>query len=404
MSDKNKAAGGGAKTFAFEIQRTTLMALAGRAVATARRNKMSTTHTGSALLEVRDDATVRVSATDLDTTIVGTASATVSATGAALVPVAMLFDAAKVLPGDVVSVEGREHEITLRCGRVEMAVVCSENDGYPRLPVAPMTMNEVDGVAIGALLKAVLFSASHVEGRPNLCGVYLQPLGAPGDVLNLRGVTTDGHRLSQHTAHAGAGIHAAFGDMPGVILPLAGANDLVRLIGEMPVTGMALADNNIVFRSQDGAVTLFVRQIDAHFPDYQQVVPKGAPNHVVTMERDRMRDALGRMRVAADGRTNGIKLTFGTDLAGGLMAMELRSPDKGRAYDELPCDWRGDDFVIMVNLPYLREAVDSLHSDKVTLRLNEPLSPLVVVGHDNDPLADPAVAPNDLRIIMPMRI
>lgn len=387
----------------FKISRPLFIAAVGRALGIARRAKKTMpVINDTILLTARADGVVVVSATDLDITITSEVGAQVEAPGRALPNASALFEALRLLNGDFVRVHwsaeigGQSTMLTLRDAGADLDVVCQSADGYPTLPdESAVRFVEADGGALASALRAVQFSTSSDESRPNLCGVFLT--GADGA---LAAVSTDGHRLSREVAELSK---AAIDELSGLLMPTAGVVELVRAQGEVGITSVGRLDNNLVFRSDTDAasVVLFVRLVDSNFPDYRLVLPKPHPDtRVATMDRARLTQALARMKIAAHGDKLGVVLEFGP----GQLTMRAENVDRGRAVDVVPCDWTADPMKVSVNSRYLSEAVGSLAGDKITFRINEALSPVQLhSGEATDTYGKRLPPPESLRIIMPMR-
>lgn len=389
----------------FSVNRAVFMAAIGRALGIARRGKKTMPIIDdTVLLDVRADGSVSVSSTDLDITITSTVNALVHHPGRMVPTASTLYEALRSLTGETVVVAQQESggTMTLREGGADFDLVCAAGDGYPSLPVeAAASFVTVEGAVLSGALRTVLFSASHDESRPNICGLYLSsPPDADGKLVV---VTTDGHRLSREQVEIGK--EASF-LLDGVLLPTAGATELARIDGELGITQVGRLDNNLVLRAQaDGStVVLFVRLIDANFPDYRQVVPKpGYNTKIVTLNKARLVQAFKRMKIAAASqKTLSIRLRFD----GGQLEVRAENPDRGKARDAFKCDWPHDPFEVGVSADYVREAVESIAGDTVQLRFTEPLAPLVVHGEvEIDPFtpADTKQPPS-IRVVMPMRI
>lgn len=388
----------------FNINRPLFLATIGRAMSVSRRaSKTVSAITDSVLLEAREDGTVVVSATDLDITVTSTTGAKVETTGRCLPSASALYEALRSLDGDFVRVRwshgpgDAQAMMTLREGGADLDVVCRPASDYPTLPsVLAVRFTKADGAPLAHAMRSVLFSASTDESRPNLCGVFLARLDGALTV-----VTTDGHRLSREVAEVDG---AVLDVLDGVLVPTAGVAEVARIETEVGITHIGRLDNNMVFRSDtDGAdVVLFVRLIDSNFPDYRQVVPKPHPDtRVTTLNKARLAQALGRMKLGASGANSGVVIEF----APGKASLLSENADRGRALDVVPCDWIAEPMKIGVSVRYLNEAVASLASDRLTIRLNEPLSPILLhAGEGTDDTGARRPVPEAIRIIMPMRI
>lgn len=340
------------------------------------------------LIEAGEDG-LRVAATDLDVTFDGVVEARVVEPGRTTVDGKRLFDVVRSLPGLEVDIEvGEDEKVVLRCKNTEFMLLGSPADDYPGLPDAKgADMVPVDAEALKELIDRTRFSVSTDESRPNLNGVFFRCMGEG----RIRMVSTDGHRLSQGERDARTD-EAPIPEREGVIIPRKGVEELKKLLDEAAgksAVAFGFLDNNLVV-SADGVV-LFIRLIDAAFPDYRQVIPKSSERRVV-LDRMPFLNSLKRIGLLASERTHGVRI----ELRPGRMTLLSDNPDLGKAREEMPVEgYEGSELIIAFNARYVRDILSTLSAPKVEMALNEALSPGLFREHQND---------DYLFVVMPMRI
>jgi len=340
----------------------------------------------NALLEARTDGSLRVAATDLDVTFDGVMPARVERPGRITVDGKRLFEIARNLPGEEVSITvDDDQRVLLRCRTSEFVLNGLSADGFPVLPSARgIELMAVDGGALRELIERTQFSVSTEESRPNLNGVFFQCLGES----KIRMVSTDGHRLSlgeRDVSRAGA-----IPGRDGVIIPRKGIQEVKRLLDEVGhEVDFGFLENNLVLRAAD--LHLFVRLIDAAFPDYTLVIPRSTERKVI-LERMPFLSAIKRISILASERTHGMRL----ELTRSKLTLVSDNPDLGKAKEEIEIDgYDGSDLTIAFNSKYVMEILSVLTGEKVALLLNEALSPGLIREHQNDAY---------LFVVMPMRL
>ncbi len=348
--------------------------------------KASLSVLSNVLLEASEDGRLRVAATDLDVTFDGALNSRVTEAGRITVDGKRLFEVVRSLPGEEVDVAvGEADRLTLRCKNTEFVLLGASADSFPQLPTARgVELTPVDGSVLRELFERTMFSVSTDESRPNLNGVYFRCLADD----RVRMVSTDGHRLSQGERACGRG--APLPERDGVIIPRKGVAEIKRLLDEVGAeVAFGFLENNLVLEAGD--LTLFVRLIDANFPDYRQVIPKSSERHVV-LDRVPLLNSLKRIEILASERTHGVRI----ELKGSAMTLSSNNPDLGSAKEEVAVEgYDGGDLVIAFNAKYMREILGILSADKVELALNEALSPGLIREYEND---------GYLFVVMPMRI
>ena len=337
------------------------------------------------LLEVSDDGKLRVAATDLDVTYDGYLSCRSLESGRITVDGKRLYEVVRQLPGEEVDVSvNADERITLTCKNAEFQLLGTSADNYPPLPDAHgVKLFPVDGVSFRELIERTMLSISTDESRPNLNGVYFRCL----ENNQVRMVSTDGHRLSQGERSIERDVDIPEHD--GVIIPRKGVSEIKRLLDESGrEVSFGFLDNNLVVAAAN--FSLFIRLIDAAFPDYRQVVPKSSERTVV-LDRVPFLASLKRIGLLASERTHGVQI----ELKSGLMTLISDNPDLGKAREEIEVDYDGGDLIIAFNAKYVQDILSILSAAKIEMSLNEALSPGLFREHEND---------DYLFVVMPMRI
>lgn len=341
---------------------------------------------------VAADGRLTVEVTDLDVTLRLDVPCAGAEDGAACVDAKTLAAVVGKLPAGPLTLsmgaEGTHLAVEAESG-ARVDVVATDGAAFPELPEMPDGPGlDVDGGRLSALLGSVRHAVSSDQSRPNLCGVFFRVASGV-----LRAVATDGHRLSQAEVPAPEGAD----DWDGIIIPSSGMDRLV----EHAHGGLTLrrADNALAVSIPGGS--LHLRLLDAAFPDYRQVIPKGGA--AVDVDVAEFRAGLGVAATLASERTHGVRIDFGAD---GRAALSSDNPDRGRARatvafsGECP-EEQGKPLTIACNVAYLEQALSTLDTPRASVQVSVALAPLVVrpLRADGD-----AGGVDALHVIMPMRL
>jgi DNA polymerase-3 subunit beta len=83
------------------------------------------------------------------------------------------------------------------------------------------------------------------------------------------------------------------------------------------------------------------------------------------------------------------------DIENGNMVISATNPDLGEATDEVAIDYAGDKMTLAFNAKYILDALSVMTSDNVLIKLNEPLSPVLLMEDGRE----------DYKyVVMPMRL
>ncbi len=220
---------------------------------------------------------------------------------------------------------------------------------------------------------------AHQDVRYYLNGLLLELEGK-----QLRAVATDGHRMaiSELTLGAQAANRQA-------IVPRKGVLEIARFLGTSQDTAIiSLSANHI--RVSVGDITLTSKLIDGRFPDYQQVLP-ASYRRVVRVERNGLREALGRAAILANEKYRGVRLA----VAPGMLTVTAHNPEQEEAHEELSIDYDGEELEVGFNVGYVVEALGGLESKEIELGINDPHSSCALQATDEKATR---------YIVMPMRL
>jgi DNA polymerase-3 subunit beta len=308
--------------------------------------------------------------------------------GSLALPARKLFDIAKVLPQGPVTLVGKEgNYVEISAGRGHFRLAGLGSEDFPEMPERPKGKPvAVDAETFRRLVDRVSPFATGDETRYNLSGVLLEKQEEEGKTV-LRMVATDGHRLA-----------IADGEVPNlagllgekrVLVPRKGLVEIRKLSDGGPGSLELSATEKFLFAGK-GDTEVWVRLLDADFPDYRQVVPK--ENRIVAnIPRGMFLDVLKRVSVMAPDKVNSIRLSF----SGKQLEVSTNSPDLGEARDLLSVEYEGAPVKIGFNGRYLQDALGGISEDTVRLELKDEVSQVIV---------RPASDKSYLAIIMPMRI
>jgi DNA polymerase-3 subunit beta len=327
-------------------------------------------------------------ASDLEIVIKCVQGVDVKEKGSVALPARKLFDIAKVLPKGPVSVAAKEgNYVEISAGRGHFRLAGLGSQEFPEMPERPKgDPVTVDAEVFRKLVDRVSPFASTDETRYNLAGVLLERQ-VEGDKTILRMVATDGHRMA-----------IADGEVPGIgellgerktLVPRKGLLEIRRLAEGGPGSLLLSASDKFLFAGK-GDTELWVRLLDADFPDYRQVIPRENRTRA-SIPREAFSEALRRVSVMAPEKIHSVRLSF----SGKQLEVSTNSPDLGEARDLISIDYEGAPIKIGFNGKYLQDALAGINEENVLVDMKDDVSQ-VVLRPEKDPTFQ--------AIIMPMRI
>ncbi len=368
-----------------------LRAAVGHVAAVAARGKDAVPVLAGALL-TSGPSTMTLTATDLDAELSCQIDLAESGTGAAMAAVVNAATLEKIL-----SKLPKEGQVSLReNGNTALSIVSgAAHFDLPTLPteafptIAPDAWDaefEMPKTDLQALINAVRFAVSTEEVRYYLNGIFLQAVVDGPEAGRLIAAATDGHRLARY--------HVPLPDnaqpMPEVILPRRIVAVLDRLLDSAEGATVNIAISTGQMRFEIGAVTLITKLIDGQFPDYRRVIPP-ANDKAVWLDPKSVVAAIERVTTVASDRQRALKLSLDKD----LLTLEVSSPERGTAREEVAVNYDGEPLSIGFNGGYLAETLRHLTADPALVKFSDPAAPTLFIDSEDS---------QRTYVVMPVRI
>lgn len=334
------------------------------------------------------DGVLKITASDLETTLVGTLPVeSVERAGLIAVPVKLMLDSLKEFSEQPLTIEANETtwEIVVSWKSGKLTLPGTSGLSYPELPQLNETKQtitlDVDTLLTG--INKTIFATADDELRPVMNGVYVNI-----EPQSVTFVATDAHKLVKYTAENASEMAASF------ILPKKPANLLRGMLPkeEENVT-IEFDDKNVLFRLKNQV--LICRLIEGNYPNYNAVIPANNPNKVF-VDRIELLNAIRRVAVCSNQSTNLIKF----DIKQGEINLTAQDLDFSvSAQESLPCDYEGENIVIGFKSTFLIEILSNLETQTVLIELAD----LTRAGVFK-PVYDEQPANDTLMLLMPMMI
>ena len=340
------------------------------------------------LLELKDGQ-LKVTASDLETTLVGTIGVeSVEKEGLIAAPAKLMLDSLKEFSEQPLTIEANEStwEIKVSWKSGSLALPGTSGLSYPAIPELHEERKEftfeVETLQNG--VNKTLFATADDELRPVMNGIYIN-MDAEGFTF----VATDAHKLVKYTDESSAGgLTASF------ILPKKPANFLRSVLPkeEEPIQ-VAFDTKNVSFRLKNHL--LICRLIEGNYPNYNAVIPTANPNKVI-VDRVELLNAIKRVAVCSNQSTNLIKL----DIASSMINLTAQDLDFSvSANESLPCNYDGDPIVIGFKSTFLVEILSNIETPSVQIELADSTRAGVF-----KPVYDDKQTSTTLMLLMPMMI
>jgi DNA polymerase-3 subunit beta len=311
--------------------------------------------------------TLSVQATNLEAGIEITVAAEVEEKGVVAVPAAILSQTIRSIGSERISLKTDEGNLLVESRGTKTLIKAIPHEEFPMLPAA----SGKRGVSLLREkflkgLQSTLYAASSSMIRPELGSVYVS-IKKSGVVF----VATDSFRLAEKTVPGAAGK-----DDGEVLIPLKHANEISYVLERLSEASVELfvEDSQLVLTC--GTARFISRVVDAQFPAYKEIVPKGFVTEVTVLKAD-FGEMLKKARVFA-GNDQHVGLHIYPKKK--LFSATARSSDVGEMSDHIDAAISGEDLDINFHIGYLGDCLSSIESDSIVLSFAGIGRPLVIRG------------------------
>ena len=325
-----------------------------------------------------------ITATDLETALKEPINMSVLEEGKVCIPAKKLFEIVREMDGEIVLESADNQWVKAKCGKSHFRLAGISPDEYPVWPAISPAESRTIEIDTSTLLDAIektLYAAGESDTRYVLNGLLFHL--KTDKILNVVG--TDGHRLALSTKV----ISESLQEEMKLILSRKSVSELRRFLdGEPRQAILTIGRNHILFTV--GGIQFLTRLIEGTYPNYEQVLPADN-NKSIGVGRDAFSRSLRIVSILSKERSSAVKVEINPD----SMVISTSNPDLGDAKDEIPVNYTGESMVFAFNARYLLDVLGVMESATVILKINEPLSPTILMEEGKD----------DYKcVVMPMRL
>ena len=302
---------------------------------------------------------LKISASDLETTMSTTIDVESDETSAIAVPAKLLLDILKTFPEQPLTFKVEDNntiEISSDSGKYALAY--ADGEEFPKsVELEAPSTTIIKGNILATAISKTIFASGNDDLRPVMSGVFFQ-----FSPENLIFVATDAHKLVKYIR-----TDVKANEVAEFIMPKKPLTLLKNILsGNEDDVIIEYNDTNAKFTF--GESILVCRLIDGKYPNYEAVIPKENPNKL-TLERNSFYNSVRRVSIFSSKTTHQIRLKMaGTELK--ISAEDLDFSNK--ADERLQCSYEGDDMQIGFNSRFLLEMLNHLNSDDILLEMSLP--------------------------------
>lgn len=318
----------------------------------------------SVLLEA-DDNGLKLSATDLETSIVIQMEAMVDDPGKVAVPAGFFNDLVRSFEDSNVMLEldVTKGTLTAKCGGAKSNVKLNDTDSFPPIAWNDGGTNVV--LTPEALIKMINrtgFAVATDNNRPVLAGVQLSK-----NDDNYRAISTDGFQI----AISNTDIENTVEDQLDVVIPAPTLGELSRLLNDQKDPVEINFNNQTVSFAMKGdiSIELIAQLINSNYPNVDDVIPTNGFTAKMTLNVDDLQHAVRLSSLfAVYNSTKTIHFDVHiVDNNKGVMTVSNGSNDAAAVNIEIDADieqFDNDEFHIAFNKDYIQKVLEVMNAEK----------------------------------------
>ena len=340
----------------------------------------------SNILFETEDNKLKLTATDLDMTIITKTTAAIKEEGKITLLARKLFEIVSKLQDKPIefALNPDNNVMTIKCANSKFDIIGISAEEFPKS--LAVEGDEKNSITISTDLfsksiKDTVYAAAPYENRNVISGVFCK---ISEDVLEM--AATDGNRLARISQK----IKNDNSNEVKIVIPSKTLNEFTRISSLIFEDTVKLNASNSTLILKTNSYTIISKLIPGEYPQYQQLIPKNTSN-VVKINKNDLFNAIDRVSPLVNDRTSVVKLI----LKEGKMELKAETPDSGTSEDVIDIDYKGDEFKIAFNYKLLLDFLKSADCDHITLGLNSNQSAAVFRPLNDD---------DYVYLVMPMKI
>jgi DNA polymerase-3 subunit beta len=302
---------------------------------------------------------LKITATDLETTISATLKVESTSEGKLAVPARLLLETLKTFPEQPLTFSQTENNtLEISSDQGKYALAYANADEYPQAAeVVDASTLSIQGDTLATAINNTIFASGNDDLRPVMSGVFFQLSSS-----SMTFVATDAHKLVKYERTDVVAPETAEFIMPKKPLNLLKS----VLAGSEEEVTLNYNNSNVQFSFDD--TVIICRLIDGKYPNYEAVIPKENPN-IMSINRVQLLNTVKRVSIFSNKTTHQIRLR----IAGAELHISAEDIDySNKAEERLRCSFQGDDMQIGFNARFLTEMLSNLNSEEVQLELSLP--------------------------------
>lgn len=348
------------------------------------------------LLEANsDDNSVKITASDLEITVIAEFNANVAEAGITTISARSFNEIINSMPDDLLDIFKQDEIIKIHCKKIDFSLLCADHTLFPIVPEKEIqNALNLSNENFQRMINKTSFAVSNDINRAVLNGVcwvinkeqqimaatdgrkvaeikYKQPLSVSSSLKKSN--DSDNSTENEQVAEDINFSEIDFEKGIEKILPIKTLNFLQKIyFSEIKEIQAVIEPNRVMFVY--GEYTIFTHVIEHKYPDYQKAFINDLPNTLL-IKKEELKTAIRRIALIAPEDNLRIRFELGKD----KFEINTTNRDAGEAKEVLDnFDFSGAETTISFNYKYMLSILDSIDTEKIKICLGSQKDPIMI--------------------------
>ncbi|OGY24076.1 MAG: DNA polymerase III subunit beta [Candidatus Woykebacteria bacterium RBG_13_40_15] len=347
-------------------------------VSQAITTRLSLPVLGNLLLEA-NSGMLKITGTNLETTIIKQMSVKIEENGETTVPARLLVDFCQAATNEQLTIKTVKDSVLLESGDSKATLSTINPSEFPKVTTFESASTlELERQTFLNTVSSVIFCAAAEEGRPVLTGILIK-----GSASKLVFVATDGYRLGKNEI-------TGSGDFE-VLIPSRALQETVKAVADQEDETVQLSVDKEKNQAKIETRNLIIisRLLEGAYPSFEQIIPTAFCS-TVTVSTKALVNAVKLGALFARDVGNVVKIELGA----GKLKLTGATSQVGDAETEMHANIDGEKMTLAFNSRFLLESLSAIKDEQMTMSLSGSTSAAIFRGRDKKNLS---------FVIMPVR-
>lgn len=327
------------------------------------------------LVETIDKSTIKLSATDLDLTVIASVQAQVKEEGKITIPAKKLSDIVSRLSDGLINFKLNEetNSINLTCKNTKFDIICISASEFPtvaeNIKLSEENAIEIELKPFVKAIKQAGFAAAGYESNNLLSGVVCD---ISENILEM--ASTDGNRLARVREKI-----ENKGKSEQLIIPSKTLQEFIKMSAFIEEDFVKIFTDKTKLIIKSDNTMIISRLMEGQYPKYNQLIPQDSPKEAI-VNISQLISSLERVAIMVNERTSIVKFEFKDN----KLTLTADTPDSGASEDEFDIEYSAEELKIAFNYRYVLDSLKNMETTEVKVGLNTSLSATVFKPNNDE--------------------